>query len=159
MIFCAWSSTEVVKRVDEANVDQIIREIRDGVDQAAAEVDAATLKEHASIPRDQLTAEQNTLINEALERTVERLGVLVKNMKDDLRPTMRLQQSKSELLMYRIGAGLGAVIAAIGIAAWYFLHQRYQDAILRRQFATSSQAAIVEAERVHIAPVDHLNTR
>ena len=58
MIFCAWSSTEAVKRVDNGTLDQLLRDVKDGVEKATAEMDVETVKELAHIPSSQRTEEQ-----------------------------------------------------------------------------------------------------
>ncbi|KAA3507691.1 hypothetical protein [Agrobacterium rosae] len=146
MIFCAWSSTEAVKRVDEAYIDQLLRDIQTETDRMILSMDTETVKEILPVPVDKRSPEQKQELSDAAERSSTLVEKSVAQLMASFRPIMLQQQSENELLMYRIGTGIGALISLIGIACWYFLHQRYQDAILRRQFVTETKPTEVEAD-------------
>lgn len=136
MVFCAWSSTEAVKRVDAAYVDQLGRDIQQETDRILLTLDTETVMEILPVPTEKRSAELKKALSDAIKRSTALVERQAARLTDSVRPVMLQKQSENELLMYRIGTGVGALISLVGVACWYFLHQRYQDAILRRQYVT-----------------------
>lgn len=154
-VFCAWTLSDQFLQVDReiskaesANrmVERRLESIEARMNTLSASKTAINerLSRRNEVP---LTSEEVTQLLARVEQITEQMTQTgtesaelarendrVLPIAAEARVLLRYYDANSWVLYF--GAGFGLVMSIIGILMWYFLHQRFQDALLRNQLTS-----------------------